>query len=75
MKEYGKEAADNANYGWGVDSEEESISIRTKVYGKGILTSEGYLTGKKGWEIEHDFEEFPNPDFLTDLWQRKWWFE
>ena len=26
------------------------------------------------WEVEPDEEFVPNPEALTDLWQRKWWF-
>lgn len=29
---YGKKAADNANYGWGVESGSDVVSIATKVY-------------------------------------------
>ena len=32
---YGKEAADKANYGWGVDD----CTVQTKVYGHGVLIS------------------------------------
>ena len=36
-KEFGKRAADNANYGWGVDGDENWTSLATKVYGHGVL--------------------------------------
>lgn len=37
IEHFGKEAAENANYGWFVDEVDETIS--TKVYGVGILTT------------------------------------
>ena len=63
-KEYGKDAANKANYGWGVNDNEDSIEVATKVYGIGILNSTGFpSTG----EIDHDFEEFGNPNYILDL--------
>ena len=51
-REFGDEASANANYGWGVDETEDTISISTKVYGHGVVTSVGnYNTG----EITHDY--------------------
>jgi hypothetical protein len=48
---FGEDAANSANYGWGVDEHEDTIAINTKIYGHGVLTSIGnYNTG----EIEHD---------------------
>lgn len=32
-EKYGKEAADQANYGWGVDERDDSITVETKIYG------------------------------------------
>lgn len=53
-KRFGKRAADNANYGWGVDSDDEGASIATKIYGHGVLTTEvNYRSGK----MTHSFEE------------------
>ena len=49
---FGKEAADSANYGWGVDETGEALAIETKVYGHGILTSRGSSIEN----ISHDFQ-------------------
>lgn len=36
-KRFGREAADMANYGSGVDEGENHVTIETKVYGHGVL--------------------------------------
>lgn len=48
-KFFGKEAAEAANYGWGVTTCEGYISVATKVYGHGILQSDA----NKGTRIVH----------------------
>ena len=48
----GKKAAKMANYGWGVDDLGKNLTVSTKVYGFGILTS--YFSKK---EIIHDWGE------------------
>lgn len=50
-REYGKDAADNANYGWFVDDTDGSVQISTKVYGKGVLVS----TGSTKEDIDHEW--------------------
>ncbi len=51
-KEHGERAANIANYGWGVGGAEDVLSVSTKVYGHGVLTS----TGRRGKEeIEHEW--------------------
>ena len=40
-RDYGKRAADQANYGWGVDEDDGSIIVSTKVYGHGVLITYG----------------------------------
>jgi len=50
----GKEAAEKANYGWGVDTTGEKLVVETKVYGHGVLISRG--SSKE--DISHDFEPF-----------------
>ena len=49
-KDCGKEAAEKANYGWGVSGTEDYIDIATKVYRHGVLTTIGHYKTKK---IEH----------------------
>lgn len=44
--EYGKKAADNANYGWGVSGDDDFSDIATKVYGVGVLST--YVDYKTG---------------------------
>lgn len=39
-KTHGAKAASSANYGWGVSSDDKYVSVATKVYGHGVLTSE-----------------------------------
>jgi hypothetical protein len=36
-KRFGKKAAEQANYGWGVGGSYSTVSIATKVYGHGVL--------------------------------------
>lgn len=50
----GKEAAEKANYGWGVDETGKELVVETKVYGHGVLTSRG--SSKE--DISHNFEPF-----------------
>lgn len=54
-REFGKEAADRANYGWFVDGDAKHIIVSTKVYRHGVLTSTGIL---KSGKVTHDFESF-----------------
>lgn len=51
---YGVEAADKANYGWGVDDDGDEISICTKVYGIGVLNT---VIDPCTHEISHDMDE------------------
>lgn len=53
-RRFGKQAAQNANYGWGVDSSDDCVSIATKVYSHGVLTSTK-LRGR-GVRTEHQYE-------------------
>jgi len=55
-KNFGDKAAKSANYGWGVDAVESSgyVSVATKVYGQGILTSEA----SPGFRVEHEWRAF-----------------
>lgn len=53
-KRFGKEAAESANYGWGVEDWENGVIISTKVYGHGVLTT----TGEIGLPLSHTFREF-----------------
>lgn len=39
-KRFGVEAAKQANYGWGVSGDEKRVSVASKVYGHGVLTTE-----------------------------------
>lgn len=39
LRQYGKDAADKANYGWGVSGDDDGTDIATKVYGHGVLSS------------------------------------
>lgn len=51
--ECGQEAADNANYGWGISEDETSSSICSKIYGHGLITTDvNFETG----EITHDLD-------------------
>lgn len=57
---FGKKAASDANYGWGVDEVGDSLkgngtlAIQTKVYGKGVLNTEVDL---KTGEMTHDWSD------------------
>jgi len=51
---FGKEAADKANYGWGVDKTEPELCVETKVYGHGVLVSRA----SSEEDIGHEFREF-----------------
>lgn len=53
-KKYGKKVADLANYGQGVDGDEDHVSVSTKVYGYGYLSTVGYY---KTGEIDHEWQE------------------
>lgn len=46
-RQFGKKAADKANYGWAVDEVEKVVM--TKVYGHGIVTTD-LTTGKTSFE-------------------------
>lgn len=45
-KECGAKAAEMANYGWGVAADDEEVSIATKVYGFGVLVTNGNYATK-----------------------------
>jgi hypothetical protein len=53
LKRFGKEAADSANYGWGVSATDDYVSVQTKVYGHGVLTSEASPSVR----VAHEFFE------------------
>jgi len=50
----GKEAAEKANYGWGVDETGKVLVVETKVYGHGVLISRASTKE----DITHDFSPF-----------------
>lgn len=50
-RHYGEEAAENANYGWGVSGAGKGAVVETKVYGQGVLIS--HMEGRR---IVHEFE-------------------
>ena len=52
--ECGAEAAEKANYGWGVDAYGPEISVSTKVYGHGVLTS----NASPGSNVSHLWRPF-----------------
>lgn len=52
---FGQDAADSANYGWGVDELKDGVQVSTKVYGHGILSSEVHIGDS---EITHSFEKW-----------------
>lgn len=54
-EKFGDDAADNANYGWGVDVFDKGVSVSTKIYRHGVLTSKANI-GDSG--IQHEFEDF-----------------
>lgn len=49
---YGKEAAEKANYGWGVIDGEVLLDISTKVYGHGILRT---VANRCNGQIAHEW--------------------
>ena len=53
-KRFGDDAADNANYGWGVDvvDEHHYVLVATKIYGHGVLHSEAAGLSDR---VSHDF--------------------
>jgi len=50
-REYGKRAADRANYGWGVEDGDGYVRVSTKVYGRGVLSSTAIY--RRG--VEHEW--------------------
>ncbi len=55
-KRLGRRAADLANYGWAAcEGPDGAVSVATKVYGHGVLTTDETLTDE--WE-EQDIENF-----------------
>lgn len=56
---FGKSAAEDANYGWGVSGSDGFVSVATKVYGRGVLVSEatrGVRVVEHAWRMpEHTF--------------------
>jgi hypothetical protein len=65
---YGVEVADQANYGWAVETNDSApfVGVATKVYGWGILFSDALNLIEDGGElqVEHRFEgrAAPKPD-------------
>jgi hypothetical protein len=54
----GQEAADKANYGWGVGGGDNSVSVATKVYGFGVLQTDASLGDcKKDFQHSYDWDE------------------
>lgn len=54
LAECGQDAADNANYGWGVSGGARTVDVATKVYGHGVLVSIAERGIGGGWgRIEH----------------------
>lgn len=57
---YGEQAAENANYGWAVETDDTSpfVVAGTKVYGHGLLVSEALNLIEDGGELQvtHAFE-------------------
>lgn len=51
---FGDEAAQIANYGWGVDTVGERIDISTKVYGHGVLETEATSLEDITHHMRHD---------------------
>lgn len=58
-REFGKRAANVANYGWGVTDEDDIVIVSTKVYGHGVLTSQAEAPL---WQIKHSMEEWNADD-------------
>lgn len=54
-RECGEDAAKKANYGWGVDGDDEHISVATKVYGHGIIQSAAEYADRK---VHHEWKDF-----------------
>jgi hypothetical protein len=52
-RKYGRKATESVNWGWGVDAGNDYISVSSKVYGYGVLTSLGTLDGN----IKHEWRE------------------
>jgi hypothetical protein len=57
IKRFGKEAANKANYGWGVGGDDDSLSVATKVYGHGTLQTNARL-GNCVKDFQTDFQSF-----------------
>lgn len=54
-REFGEDASQSANYGWGVTEHEDgTISVATKVYGYGVFTT----TSSKVGEFDDEWEGF-----------------
>ena len=53
---FGQEAADCANYGWGVDCDALGVSVCTKIYSFGTLQTNA-VRGDAPEDFEHEFEE------------------
>jgi hypothetical protein len=62
-KEFGQEAADMANFGWGVsfDTDNRRWSIATKVYGKGVVQTEATCLE----DVTHEFRPFEAGSYLA----------
>jgi len=52
-RDFGKRAADRANYGWGVDDGDEHLTVNTKVYGHGVFTT---VADRRTGVLDHAFE-------------------
>lgn len=46
-EKYGKQAAEKANYGYGQGGDDFSVSIATKVYGHGVITTDASIGDSK----------------------------
>jgi hypothetical protein len=51
-RDCGADAADKANYGWGVIDDPNFIDVSTKVYGHGVLRSIG---NRSNGQISHEW--------------------
>ncbi len=62
LQHHGEEAAENANYGWAVETNDSSpfLGVATKVYGHGILYSDALNLIENGGElqVEHSWGDF-----------------
>ena len=52
---FGDEAADHANYGWGICEDDNALRVATKVYGHGVLCT---VVSRSNEAITHTFRPF-----------------